>query len=304
LVAALLALVLAGATPTPNISAPPVSFESLYERAKSQAQVPSGPAAYLVTPPGHTFHVLGSQPILASDGAKLGFLISYVGDTHDPEVATAEAEELVAALGFEWYLNGERAALVQARVGFDPRKRVNSTVAFHVGFHSSDGRWRMLPKPPRRAGLPEAIGSGPIELIEYPGFPLDTDGISRVGRVAARWLQATDAGDVGTLKREMSNSLAAETAAGGREWRNTVAARARLVVSGGRRELYRLQTWEGEPSPRGERIWVAYSADVIDVGQCVERIRFVKEAGRWHVSGYALLIPQASRDALRPPPSP
>ncbi len=128
-----------------------MTHELLDARVMAESQVPGGPMSYLVTPPArHTFRILGSQPILDADGTKLGTLLSYVGDTRDPEAATAEAVELMNAYGLEAQTASDTAILVQARVGFDPRKRLNSTIGFHVSFQLKDGRWSQLPKPLRR----------------------------------------------------------------------------------------------------------------------------------------------------------
>lgn len=296
----LLALALLGAAPvTSGTDTDAAIFKRMSDRMMAGSRIPGGPMAYLVTPAGHLFRVLGSQPILEVDGTKLGLLLSYVGESRDPVASTAEAVELMNALGPDWQVGGETAVLVQSRVGFDARNRFNSSVAFHTGFSLRDGRWAQLAKPPPRPDLPKSIGTGPLEVKDDPSFPFDPLGLGAAAEVAGRWLVAADSGDASRLSAEMSGELLSKVKSGSSAWEEHVAARARLELRGGRRELYLLQTWEGEPSPRGSRIWAVYAVDVEGVGEGVEKVHLAKESGRWRVLGYGLLFPKAKENIVR-----
>jgi hypothetical protein len=122
---AVLALVFLGAAPAKH--------EELDDLA-TQGQLPTGPMSYLVTPVGHRFRFLGTVPLTDASGKKLAVLASYEGHTRDPAAAATAAAELMDAMGPELQAAGETDLVVQARVGFDPRKFVNRTTAFHVTF--------------------------------------------------------------------------------------------------------------------------------------------------------------------------
>ncbi len=283
-----LALALLGAAPVTNGPvATRVTYELLDARVMAGSQLPRGPMAYLVTPPGHTFRTLGSQPILDADGTKLGTLVSYKGDTRDPEAATAEALELMGAIGPEWQRGGETAVLVQARVGFDPRKRFNSTVGFHTCFHLKDGRWARLPEPPRRPGLPKSIGTGPLEVVDDPDFPFDGKGLAEAAQVAGRWMAALDRGDASALRQEMSESYASELESTKAHFERFVAERAVSKRDATHRELYRVQMRNGgRVLPGGRGILLLYDADAGRFGRSLEQVALAQEKGRWRVSTF------------------
>jgi len=262
------------------------------------AQIPGGPLSYLVTPSHRVFRILGSQPILDADGTKLGSLLAYVGDTRDPEVATAHSLELMEAWGPDAVVQGETAVLIQARVDFDPRKKFQSSVALHVAFQLKDGKWTRLRKPSPRPDRPKTMGTGPLEVIDQPGFPFDRSGLEEAAKVADRWLTATDAGDDRRLRQEMSRDLASDVESKKAEWERSLPGRAHLKVNGPRRELYRIQTWEREPSPKGTRLYFTYSVNLAGLGPAVEKVKLVKE-DRWRVRGYGLLVPHSQIDLLR-----
>jgi hypothetical protein len=88
-------------------------------------------------------------------------------------------------------------------------------------------------------------------------------------------------------------------ASNGAEWERGLSGRAHLQTKSPRRELYRIQTWEGEPSPKRTRLYFAYSLDVAGLGQAVEKVKLVREGERWHVEGYGLLVQASQRDRLR-----
>jgi len=276
-----------------------VTYELLDARVMAGKQIPGGPLSYLVTPSHRVFRILGSQPILDVDGTKLGSLLAYVGDTRDPEVATVHSLELMEVWGPDAVVQGETAVLIQARVDFDPRKRFQSSVALHVAFQLKDGRWTRLPEPPPRPDRPKTVGSGPLEVIDQPGFPFDRRGLEEAAKVVDRWLTATDAGDGRHLREEMSRDLASDVESKKAGWERSLPGRAHLKANSPRRELYRIQIREGEPSPKGTRLYFVYSVDVAGLGPAVEKVKLVKEADRWRVRGYGLLVPHGQLDRLR-----
>jgi hypothetical protein len=294
------AIALLATAPVANAQTPSrMTYELLDARVMAGTQIPGGPLSYLVTPSRRTFRILGTQPILDADGTKLGSLLAYVGDTRDPQVATSHSLELMEAWGPDAVVQGETAVLVQAQVNFDPRKKLQSTVALHVAFQLKDGKWTRLPEPPPRPDRPKTIGTGPLEVIDQPGFPFDRSGLEEAAKVVRRWLMATDAGDGRRLREEMSRDLASDVESKKAEWERSLPGRAHLKVNSQRRELYRIQTWEGEPSPKGTRLYFAYSVNLAGLGPAVEKVKLVKEEDRWRVRGYGLLIRHSQVGLLR-----
>jgi hypothetical protein len=240
---------------------------------------------YLVTP-RRTFRILGHQAILDADGTKLGMLLSYASDTRDAAVIDAVARELIDAVGSEWRLGGETVVLVQALIGFDPRKASKDTLAAYTSFELTGGSWASLPDS--RVSLPIGSGSVPPTVMDDPDFPLDSAGLSEAAATAARWVSAADAGAALRLINEMTTT-AASNARQDPEWHRLVSARAALTARGQRRELYRLLSWATEPSPRSSFISVAYDADFVSTGSVIEKVTLLKEEGRWRVSSYRIL---------------
>jgi len=96
----------------------------------------------------------------------------------------------------------------------------------------------------------------------------------------------------------MSTGLAKMTESRRAGWERDVVGRRHLKFNGPRRELYRLQTWEGEPSTKGTRLYFTYSVDVVGLGPAVEKVKLVIEEGRWRVLGSGLLVQAGQVDRL------
>jgi len=101
--------------------------------ADADTPLPGGGYSYLVTPAGRMYRLLATGPVIGAEGKKLGTMVSYAGETREIARIGAEAEEIVAALGLEMELSGETAIIVQANVGYDPRKMISKSVSYNVG---------------------------------------------------------------------------------------------------------------------------------------------------------------------------
>jgi hypothetical protein len=141
--------------------------------------------------------------------------------------------------------------------------------------------------------LPKTIGTGPLEVVDDPSFPFDREALDDGAQVAGRWLAATDSGDASRLRAEMSEGFASNVESKRADWERQVAERGRFKLNGQRRELYRLQTTNRNPSRPGSNVWVVVAVDVVGVGNGVEKVRLERESGRWRVGSYAILFPKA-----------
>jgi hypothetical protein len=103
--------------------------------------LPGGGYSYLVTPAGRMFRVLKAGPVMGAEGKKLGTMVSYAGETTEIPTIATDAEAVIAALGPEMEAGGETAVIVQANVGYDPRKTISRSVSYNVIFERHDDRW-------------------------------------------------------------------------------------------------------------------------------------------------------------------
>jgi hypothetical protein len=292
------ALLGAGAATSGPSTARVVTHALLDARVMGGSQIPHGPMAYLVTPTGHMFRTLGQQPILDEDGTKLGLLVSYVGDTRDPEAAAAKNAELMKALGLDAQVMNMRAVLIQDRVGFDPRKPFNTSVVLHASYGLQNGRWTELPKPPRRPDLPKTIGTGPLEVIDDPEFPFDRQALAEAAQLAHRWVLAVDAVDFDRMHKEMSERyFSLVTGPRQAEWEREMTQYAQIRHGAPRRELYRLQH---RSSDGGIAALVTYEVDLSVSGmRALEPVTLNKDLGHWRVTGYGFFYPK-ERDRSAP----
>lgn len=247
--------------------------------------LPGGGYSYLVTPAGRMYRVLAMGPVIGAEGKKLGTMVSYAGETREIARIGADAEEIVAALGPEMELASETSIIVQANVGYDPRKMISKSVSYNVGFKRQDGRWvRSQPKADEPKEL-DGIDGSP-KPPDDPSFPFDPARTKGAAEAAAKWVALIDAGNADGSVAAMSETFRAQLSMD--QWRGLVARRSGLQVGGKRIELYRMQTRKvSVPVPPGGAAVVQYEVRPPLGGRFIERVTLLNEKDRWRPVGYA-----------------
>jgi hypothetical protein len=230
------------------------------------------------------YRVLKAGPVLGAGGKKLGTMVSYASET--PVVAEIEkdADEIVGALGLEMQLSGETALIVQANVGYDPRKAVSRSVAYDVVFELRDGRWVRAPRKEPEVEALDKIDGSP-RPPDDPSFPFDALALESAARAAERWSALLDAGDVSASAAGTTQVFQAQTSV--EQWRAVVAERSQRA-GGERRELYRMQAPSGKGKAPGVAAILVYDVRPPQGGRFLERIMLVNEQkDGWRTGGYA-----------------
>jgi len=200
---------------------------------KSAAPLPGSGYSYLVTPSGHIFRILQTGPIIGGEGKKIGTAVSYAAETRQVARLVRDAEELVTALGPELELSGETAVVVQAQVGYDPRKMISTHVTYMVPFERNQGRWKR--SPPRKDDPKELDGvDDSPESPEDPSFPYDRAKMNAAASAAAKWLALLDAGDGDASVAAMSQGFRSQMENSMDRWRGRLAERRKPGASGKR----------------------------------------------------------------------
>ncbi len=260
-------------------------FAACSRSCDAKTPLAGGGYSYLVTPAGHMYRILASGPFIGAQGKKLGTMVSYAGETREVARITADAQELVAALGPEMELGGETTIIVQANVGYDPRKVLSRSVLFNVVFEHKDGRWLRL--PPKADDPKELDGiDGPPKPPDDPSFPFDPAKTKGAAETAAKWVALIDAGNVDGSVAAMSEAFRSKVSMD--QWRGLVAQGSRLAASAKRMELYRMLTRHSSvPVPPGGAAVVQYEVRTSHGGRFIERVMLLNERDGWRPAGYA-----------------
>jgi hypothetical protein len=247
--------------------------------------LPGGGYTYLVTPAGRMYRLLKAGPVIGAGGKKLGTMVSYAGEAREVARIRADAEELVAALGPEMEVGGETAIIIQAHVGYDPRKIISSSLTYSAVFERKDGRW--VGRSPK-AGEPkelEDVAESP-RPPEDPSFPFDAPRMKDAAEAAARFVALIDAGDGDASMAVMSETYRSQISR--EQWRGLVARRSGVAIGAQRVPLYWMQTRNASvpmPSDRGAAI--QYEVRSAQGGRFVERVTLFDEKDGWRPAGYA-----------------
>ena len=252
--------------------------------------LPGGGYSYLVTSSGQMLRILKTGPITGVEGKKIGTMVSYAADTRDVARLVRDAEELVAALGPEIELSGETAVVVQAYVGYDPRKTISRSVSYNVVFDLNDGRWvRSAPKK----GDPKELGGveGSLRPPEDPSFPYDPAKTNAAADAAAKWVALLDRGDASASVAAMGEAFRSQVKESMDRWRALLAQRNKPGAPGKRVELYRMQTRTGNvPVAAGGAAVVQYEVRPEQGGRFLERVMLLNEQEGWRPAGYAFQV--------------
>jgi len=91
-------------------------------------------------------------------------------------------------------LGGESTIIVQADVGYDPRKVVSKSVSYNVVFERMDARWLRLPSKAAEPKELEGVDPSPQPPVD-PSFPFDSSKTTGAANAAAKWVALIDAGN-------------------------------------------------------------------------------------------------------------
>lgn len=244
-----------------------------------------GGYSYLVTPSGHMYRVLQAGPMIGGEGKQIATVVAYAGETREIARIGSDAEEIVAALAPEMELGGETSIIVQANVGYDPRKMISKSVSYNTVFERRNGRWRRLsPKDGEPKELDGVDGSP--RPPDDPSFPFAAAKMKGAADAAAKWLALIDAGKVDASLAAMSETSRSRVSPD--QWRALVTERSGLAAGARRVELYRMQTRNGNvPMPPGGGAVVQYDVRSAQGGRFVERVTLLNEKDGWRPVGYA-----------------
>jgi hypothetical protein len=247
--------------------------------------LPGGGYSYLVTPSGHMYRSLRAGPLIGAEGKKLGTMWSYAGETPEIGKIVSDSEEIVAALAPEMDLAGETSFIVQANVGYDPRKMISRSVTYNTVFERKDGRWVRLPP---KAGEPNelhGVDESP-NPPDDPSFPFDAAKMQGAADAAARWVMLLDEGNLDASVAGMTETFRSQISTD--RWRGLVTQRSGLAVGAKRVELYRLQTRNGNvPMPPGGFAIVQFEFRTRTGSRFIERVTLLNEKDGWRPAGYA-----------------
>jgi len=255
------------------------------KNAEAVTPLPGGGYSYLVTPAGHMYRLLKAGPVIGGEGKKLGTMVSYAGETCEIARIGADAEEIVAALGPEMELVGETSIIIQANVGYDPRKMISRSVSYNAVFEGKGGRWVRLPP---KAGEPKELDliDGSPKPPDDPSFPFDAVKTKNAADAAAKWVALIDADNVDASVAAMSETFRSQVSRD--QWRALVTQRSGLAAGAKRVELYRMQTRNGNvPMPSGGGAVVQYEVRSPQGGRFIERVMLLNERDGWRPAGYA-----------------
>jgi hypothetical protein len=212
-------------------------------------------------------------------------MVSYAGETPKIATITTDAEEIVAALGSEMEAAGETALIVQANVGYDPRKTISRSKVYNVVFERHGARWVRLPP---KAADPEVLDgiAAAWSPPNDPSFPFDGEKAKAAADAAVKWVALIDSGDVNASVAAMSDAFRSQVPPDA--WRGLVAQRSTIGFAS-RVERYRMQTRNGNvPIPPGGAAVVLYEVRLAHGGRFMERVMLLNEKDGWRVAGYAV----------------
>ncbi|HET8541431.1 MAG TPA: DUF4019 domain-containing protein [Anaeromyxobacter sp.] len=256
-------------------------------RGPDRGAFPGGGYSYLVTPSGRMFRLLRTGPMIGAEGKRLGAVVSYAGDTREVARITSDADEIVGALGPEMEASGEPAIIVQANLGWDPRKTISTSVLYGVVFERREDRWARLPPKPGQPAEVEGVAASPGPPDD-PSFPFDPAAARDAAQAAARWVALLDASDADGSLAATTPSFRVQLEAELDTWRSLVAQRGRLGAAGGRVELYRMLTRNASvPVPAGGAVIVQYELRPPQGGRFLERVILLPERQGWRPAGYS-----------------
>jgi hypothetical protein len=245
-----------------------------------------GPAEiydYLVTPGGQRFRVIAAGPILRGGNTKVGLRISYLAEAKTPAELISHADSLVAAVGPEMRLVGDKALSVRARLGppslvLDPPPDTRYELTYRLtpaGFRRSPGD-KVPAAPPLTSS----------KIADDPRFPFQAARLNAAAAASSRWLGLLDRDDLEAARARMTGAFR-DKVADDDQLDELMAKRHEAGIPGTRRELYRMQTRaKNKTRPAGDDALVLYECKAANGDSTLEKVVLTHEADEWQIAGY------------------
>ena len=236
---------------------------------------------YVLTPQGQRFRVIASGPLRRGANTQLGLRIRYVAQARDEGELIAHADALVAALGPELQLTGERKLIVRARIGpptleLQAPGQANYDLVYALGPHG-------FARDPA-APTPELPDLAAVDAADDPKFPYAAASLQQAAAAAATWLAALDAADLATTRQRMTDAFRTQVA-DDTKYRQLLAQRQQAGLPGARKELYRMQ--QRSKRAGSEEVLIVYACSVPGRPRVLERLVMERVNGEWNASAYA-----------------
>jgi hypothetical protein len=242
---------------------------------------------YVLTPAGQNFRLIGAGPVLRGANTSLGLRITYVARAQTMAELLADADALVAALGPEMQLSGDKRLTVRARIGAASLALNSDKTAYDLAYKLQDGRFQRAgsEKPP-----PSIAGT---QVPEDPAFPFRAEQLAAAATASAEWLALLDGDDLAAIRERVTRGFANAISDDG-QLRQLLAQRKNAGLPGTRRELYRSQQRVQQKSrPPGADALLVYACEIPGRPETLERLVLARDANVWKIASYAFQpIPQ------------
>jgi hypothetical protein len=242
---------------------------------------------YVLTPAGQSFRVIGAGPILRGANTSMGLRITYVARALTKTELFADADALVAALGPEMQLTGDKALTVRARIGAASLALNSAKATYDLEYRLHDGRFQRAgaDKPPPDLAGPQAP--------EDPAFPLRAGQLTAAATASAEWLELLDHDDLEKIREHVTPGFAKAISDDG-QLRELLAQRRNAGLPGTRHELYRSQQRIPQKlRPPGADVLIVYACEIPGRPMTLERLVLARYSDTWKIASYAFQpIPQ------------
>ncbi|HKP57291.1 MAG TPA: hypothetical protein VJV78_11255 [Polyangiales bacterium] len=241
---------------------------------------------YLLTPAGQRFRVMGAGPLRRGANSRMGLRIKYLAQAQTKDELLAHADTLVAALGPELQLTGERNLVVRAQLGpttlaLDPSGKDFYDLEYRL---EAAGFVRVQEEDPNKR-------YGAVNAPDDVTFPYRAAQLTEAGRLGAGWLGSLDREDMLSLRAELTDNFREQVSDDAR-FRELLLQRKNSGLPGTRRELYRMQQRVAGRTA-GDDVLLVYECSMPRRPGVLERVMLARDADAWQVSGYVFQpVPQ------------
>jgi hypothetical protein len=236
---------------------------------------------YVVTPAGQRFRVIGAGPILRGANTRIGMRITYVAQALTKAELLAHADALVAALGPELQLFGDKTLTVRARIGV-------ASVALDSENAKFDLEYRLGPSGFQRADAgtsPPALAD--TNVLDDPTFPFQAEQLTAAALISSRWIAHLDEDDMDAIRPQVAPGFREQIMDDG-QLAALLARRYAAGLPGTRRELYRMQQRiTDKPRPPGADALIVYECRSPRRPRVLERLELARDADAWKITSYA-----------------
>jgi hypothetical protein len=238
---------------------------------------------YVVTPAGERFRVVVAGPILRGTNTNLGMGITYVAQAKERAELITHADTLVAVLGPELQLSGEKKLTVRARLGPPSVALDSSSYSLEYAL-TPDGYRRIADSQPKRA--PRLAGTS---VPEDPEFPYREQIVNAGIAFGMKWLTLLEQNDLAPIRAQLTSAFRRKVSDDAK-LRELLGRRHSAGLPGERRELYRMQErkLDSRRAP-GADVLVSFECTVANGSRVLERLVLSHEPAvdAWQIAGYA-----------------